>query len=69
MLNSKPVSANKHDPAGPVGTIVSNSVANLRNIPVKQKLSVTNSQQRRIWQITVAIYRTVQCGSEGGHEG
>ena len=33
MLNSKSVSVNKHDPTGPVGTIVSKSVvAILRNI-------------------------------------
>jgi len=46
MFSSKPALANKHDPAGPVRTIVSKSVANLRNIPVKQNLSVTISQNR-----------------------
>jgi len=45
MLSSKSVSANKHDPTGPVRTIVSKSVVNLRNIPIKQKLSVINSQR------------------------
>ena len=60
MVNSKPFSVNKNDPIGPVETIVSKSVANLRNIPTKQILSTAN---RTDWQqlITVAVfYRAAQ---------
>ena len=46
MFKRKPALANKHDPAGPVRTIVSKSVADFRNIPVKHYLSVTISQNR-----------------------
>jgi hypothetical protein len=67
MLNNKPVSANKHDPAGPVRTIVSKSVANLRSIPIRQKLSMTNSHDR-LRQIAVATYRVAQRSFEDGYE-
>ena len=56
MLSSKSVSANKHDPTGPVRTIVSKSVVNLRDIPVKQKTKWDKQPENRLRQIAVAAY-------------
>ena len=56
MVNSKPVSVSKLDPTGPVWVIVSKSVANLRNIPTKQKLSVANNSSGSYLIIGVATY-------------
>ena len=56
MVNSRSVSANKNDPIGPVGTIVSKSVVNLRNIPVKQKTKWDKQPENRLRQIAVAAY-------------
>lgn len=69
MLSSKSVSANKHDPTGPVRTIVSKSVVNLRNIPVKQKTKWDKQPENRLRQIAVAAYyRAAQRSFEDGYE-
>jgi len=47
MLNSSPVSVNKHDPTGPVRTIVSKSAVNLRNILFKRIQSEANRTDRQ----------------------
>lgn len=69
MLSSKSVSANKHDPTGPVRTIVSKSVVNLRNIPIKQKTKCDKQPEDRPRQIAVAAYyRAAQRSFEDGYE-
>jgi hypothetical protein len=68
MVNSKPFSANKNDPIGPVGTIVSRSVANLRNIPTKQIQSTANRTDRQKLISVAAYYRATQRSFEDGYE-
>jgi hypothetical protein len=68
MVNSKPVSANKNDPTGPVGTIVSKSVANLRNIPTKQIQSAANRTDRQQLIAVATYYRAAQRSFEDGYE-
>ncbi len=68
MLNSKPFSANKNDPAGPVGTIVSKSAANLRNISSGQMQSVANRADRQQLIAVAAYYRAAQRSFEDGYE-
>ena len=68
MLNSRPVSVNKHDPTGPVRAIVSKSAVNLRNILSKQIQSEANRTDRQ-QSIAVAIYRAIQRDFEGGYRG
>jgi hypothetical protein len=68
MLSSKPVSANKHDPTGPVGTIVSKSVANLRNISSGQIQSVANRTDRQQLIAFAAYSCAAQRGFEDGYE-
>ncbi len=73
MVNSKPVSVSKLDPTGPVWVIVSKSVATLKNIPTKQKLSVANNSSGSYSIIAVATYyhaakRGFECGYECGYE-
>jgi len=68
MLNSKPVSVNKNDPIGPVETIVSKSVANLRHIPIKQILSTANRTDRQKLITVAAFYRAAQRSFEDGYE-
>lgn len=66
MVNNRPVSANKNDPIGPVESIVSKSVANLRNILTKQIQSTIN---RTDWQQLIAVaafYRAAQRSFEDG---
>ena len=68
MVNRSPISANKNDPIGPVESIVSKSVANLRNIPTKQIQSTAN---RTDWQQLIAVaayYRAAQRSFEDGCE-
>ena len=68
MLNSKPVSVNKHDPIGPVRDIVSKSVANLRNISSRKTQSVVNSAGQQQMITVTTNYHAVQRGFEGGHK-
>lgn len=68
MLNSSSVSVNKHDPTGPVRTIVSKSAVNLGNILFKRIQSEANKTDRQ-QSIAVATYRAVQHGFEGGYRG
>jgi len=68
MLNNKPVSANKHDPTGPVRAIVSKSVANLRNISFGQIQSVANRTVRQRLIAVAAYYRAAQRSFEDGYE-
>ena len=68
MVNSKPVSVNKHSPTGPVRTIVSKSVVNLRNIPNKQIQSVANRTDRQQLIAVAAYYLAAQRSFEDGHE-
>jgi hypothetical protein len=69
MLNSKSVSVNKHDPTGPVGTIVSKSVvANLRIISSGQIQGAANRTDRQQLVTVTAYYRPAQRSFEDGHE-
>lgn len=67
MLNSKPFSANKTDPTGPVGAIVSKSAENLRNISSGQTQSVANRTDRQQLIAVAAYYRAAQRGFEDGY--
>ncbi len=67
-MSSKPITASKHDPAGPAETIVRKSVANLRSIPTKQTQSVANRLNRQ-QLIAIASYnRAARRSFEGGYE-
>jgi len=66
-MPSKPITASKHDPAGPAETIVSKSVANLRSIPTKQAQSVADSLDRKR-RIATAYYRSKRRGFNSGDE-
>jgi hypothetical protein len=68
MLSNKSVSANKHDPTGPVGTIVNKSVANFRNISSGQIQSVANRTDRQQLIAVAAYYLAAQRAFEDGHE-
>ncbi len=68
MLNSKPFSAIKNDPTGSVGTIVSKSAANLRNISSGQMQSVANRKDRQQLIAVAAYYRATQRSFEDGYE-
>jgi hypothetical protein len=67
-MSRKPISASKHDPAGPAGTIASKSVANLRSIPTKQAQSLTNKLDRQQLIAIAAYYRAARPGFDGGYE-
>jgi len=66
-MSSKPITASKHDPAGPAETIVSKSVANLSSIPTKQAQSVADSLDRKR-RIATAYYQSKRRGFNNGDE-
>ena len=67
-MSSKPITASKHDPAGPAEIIVSKSVAKLRSVPPKQAQSLTNRLDRQQLIDFAAYYRAVRRGFDGGYE-
>jgi len=67
-MSSKPITASKHDPAGPAETIVSKSAANLRTVPSKQAQCLVDSLDRQQLIAMAAYYRAVRRGFEGGYE-
>jgi len=67
-VSSKPITASKHDPAGPAETIVSKSVANLRSIPTNQAQSVANRLNRQKLITISAYYRATRCSFKCGDE-
>jgi len=67
-MPSKPITASKHDPAGPAETIVNKSAANFQSVPTKQAQSVANSLDRQQLIAMAAYYRADRRGFEGGYE-
>jgi len=55
-MSSKPITASKHDPAGPAEIIVSKSVANLRSVPTKKAPCLADKLDRLRRIATAAYY-------------
>jgi len=66
-MSSKPITASKHDPAGPAETIVSKSVANLQSVPTKQAPNLIDKLDRKR-RIATAYYRSKRRAFNSGDE-